>query len=117
MKKSIKELIMPIGIILAGITSIVFAILCFTYHSGVYGTTFTKYAYYGGDAYTGIQQAAADTARNIHTLNYNMNNFLEQICKCFGFLLLVIGILVILYGIGKIFEKKRNGCRKENDLE
>ena len=30
--------------------------------------TRTSYSYYGGDAYTGIQQAAADTARNVRSL-------------------------------------------------
>ena len=45
---------------------------------------------YGGDAYTGIQNAAADTANNILNLNY-------AIQTVFGILLIIIGLLSFSY--------------------
>ena len=42
--------------------------------------TRTSYNYYGGDAYSGIQQAGADTARNVKNLaNINVEGFADLI--------------------------------------
>lgn len=65
--------------ILAGVLAVVLAIVLFTTPGNVvlnYNSrpsamdtmdtgTRTSYSYYGGDAYTGMQQASADTARNV----------------------------------------------------
>ncbi len=45
---------------------------------------------YGGDAYTGIQNAAAQTANNVQKLGYIMRDGL-------GYLLIAIGIIAICY--------------------
>ncbi len=66
----------PVFCIIAGALAILFAILVMTSAgssagsrvSGLDTGTRTSYSYYGGDAYTGIQQAAADTARNVKAL-------------------------------------------------
>lgn len=47
-----------------GVVAIVLGIMCFTKDTGDYESNRS----YGGDAYTGIQNAAAETARNIKDL-------------------------------------------------
>lgn len=49
---------------------------------------------YGGDAYTGIQNAAASTANNLYDLVNIMQN-------CFATLLIIIGFITIFYFISK----------------
>lgn len=59
--------------LVAGFVAVIWAIVMFssgaddskTNISSMDTGTRTSYSYYGGDAYTGIQQAAADTARNV----------------------------------------------------
>ena len=77
------------ALIIVGLLSIVLAIVCDTKGIGEY-----EYAkYYGGDAYTGIQQASAQTANNILETN--------KILKYgFGSVLLVAGLAMLLLGIG-----------------
>lgn len=68
-------------------------------------------AKYGGDAYTGIQQASAQTATNtyyIYELVQNTNNGIgivsRQIMDFSNMFFTTLGILVILYNAGKLFE-------------
>ena len=73
---------------LTGIASVVLSIVCFCFSTGGYESSYT----YGGDAYTGIQNAAAQTANNV--------SYLGDIAKFgFGSILLIAGILMILYAI------------------
>lgn len=73
---------------LNGIVSVVLSIICFIMGSGSYEIDIT----YGGDAYTGIQNAAAQTARNVQSL--------ANIVKFgFGSILLIFGITLILYAV------------------
>jgi hypothetical protein len=81
--------------------------------------TYTSYNYYGGDAYTGIQQAAADTSRNVVTqtgviaagfrslprivrggapIGYSTN------MMGYGMILLCLGLAMICYFANKWFE-------------
>lgn len=52
--------------IAVGILAIVFATHCFNPDISYY-ISYVRHETYGGDAYTGIQNAAADTANNIRT--------------------------------------------------
>lgn len=56
---------------------------------------------YGGDAYTGIQQAAATTANNIDKEN---DNFLYYI-KCNGIFYIIVGAVGITYSAIDKFKK------------
>lgn len=56
---------------------------------------------YGGDAYTGIQQAAATTANNVDKEN---DNFLYYI-KCNGIFYIIIGAVGITYSAIDKFKK------------
>lgn len=64
---------------------------------------------YGGDAYTGIQNAAAQTANNV----YNFGNYHEEVYASFmafiGISLLASGGLVISY---QIVDNKLKGSKK-----
>lgn len=73
--------------IVVGILAIILAIVCFSKDAG---NTSLGYAY-GGDAYTGIQNAAAQTANNVF--------YLAKIVR-FGFssVLLVLGLGMVAVG-------------------
>lgn len=54
----------------------------------------TKYKEYGGDAYTGIQNAAADTANNV--------------MKASGVVVMALGVVLYNYSNVKVFEYEEN---------
>ena len=59
---------------------------------GYYSGRYTSYESYGGDAYTGIQNAAADTAVNVNYLG-------DSISYCIGQAYILGGILIALVGL------------------
>ena len=75
---------------LVGIASITLGVICFFFFVGRYANLES----YGGDAYTGIQNAAARAANNIQLLSI--------IVKCgFGFLLIITGLILIAIAVTK----------------
>lgn len=74
--------------ILVGIVSIGLSIMCFASKTG----TNIRSQFYGGDAFTGIQHAAADTGENVRELS-------KITAKGFGSILLVSGLTLIVLGI------------------
>lgn len=71
-----------------GIASFVLSIVCYAMDTGSWESSHT----YGGDAYTGIQNASAQAANNIQDL--------AAIVKFgFGSVLLIIGLLLIFYAV------------------
>lgn len=81
-----KKAFASIGGILVGLISV---ICSFMFFSAWTGSTISLYSY-GGDAYTGIQNAAAYSGSNVY--------YLSEICaKGFGILLLVLGLAMIAY--------------------
>ena len=68
----------------------------FTFH--YHGTISQKE--YGGDAYTGIQNACAQTATNV----YNTYELIQTISQIF---LIVLGTLIVLHYIEKLFENTK----------
>lgn len=84
--------------ILVGIVSIGLSICCFNADTGQY----VGENYYGGDAYTGIQHAAAETGQNVQDLA-------KLTANGFGSILLVSGLALIVVGIPSSI-----GKRKEN---
>ena len=88
-------------------------------------------SYYGGDAYTGMQQASAQAANNMIPVYFsiqqsnentaalnktigaqmssnakNLEKAVNAITICFGFLLLSIGLLTVLKYVSAILNKK-----------
>lgn len=92
--KNPKIVISIIGIII-GIVTIFIGITTFefTWH---YNGTVSKQEY-GGDAYTGIQNACAQTATNV----YNTFKLVQTFSQIF---LIVLGALIVLHYIEKLFE-------------
>lgn len=76
----------PIGGIISGILSVIFGISMFGKEVGYHENS----SMYGGDAYTGIQNAAAQTANNVKALS-------EMVQTGFAFLLIAIGLIAIFY--------------------
>ena len=75
-------------LMIIGIFCIIMSIVCFANATGGY----SRNQQYGGDAYTGIQNAAAQTANNVTVLIH--------VAKIgFGSILLVTGLCLILYSI------------------
>ena len=86
MKKSFATLFLLIGIL-----SVILSFVAFGSDVGYFEYNET----YGGDAYTGIQNAAAQTARNVKFLA-------EAVTFSSGSILLVIGLTLIVYGLKKL---------------
>lgn len=87
-KFDILKLFMLIGNIIgiiSGILSIIFGIII---KNHFYNISYIQSTSYGGDAYTGIQNAAADTGNNIRGLFYVIHDGLV-------FLLIIIGLISI----------------------
>ena len=94
-----------------GILAIIFAIVVFSGGGGGVSNmdtgTYTSYNYYGGDAYTGIQQAAADTARNVQSLARIVRTGFQGVSGAgLGYLLLIIGFALIVYSLHTLNEIK-----------
>lgn len=97
--------------ICCGVLSVIFAIILFA-GSGINVKdmdtgTYSSYNYYGGDAYTGIQHAAADTSRNVQSLASIVKTGFQNISQSgMGYLLLIIGIWLIAYSLHTLNEMK-----------
>ena len=94
-----------------GILAIIFAIVVFSGGGSGVGDmdtgTFTSHKSYGGDAYTGIQQAAADTARNVTKLSQIVKaGFQGASGSGLGYLLLIAGFALIVYSLHTLNEMK-----------
>lgn len=82
------NLIRKIGFAVSGLASLILGIVCYCLDAGLYEYN----ERYGGDAYTGIQNAAARTARNVSDL--------AGICKFgLGSILLIAGIVLIICAV------------------
>ena len=88
-----KRLILGISFIILGIISIIWG-LSLTY-TGISSLSET----YGGDAYTGIQNAASRTANNINELG-------NTLCVGLKGILIVMGGAIIIYGTSIILKKE-----------
>ncbi len=86
-----RSVFFPVGGIISGIISIIFGVVMFFKDVGAYEFSST----YGGDAYTGIQNAAAQTANNVKALS-------EITRMGDGFLLIVLGLIAIFYFASQI---------------
>lgn len=81
-----------------GILSFIFGIVMLSQGVGSYANNMQ----YGGDAYTGIQNAAAQTARNVKAL--------ATIAKDgFGFVLMAAGLIAVFYFALRLSDKRKNG--------
>lgn len=84
----------PIGGLISGILSVLFGIIMLAKDVGYYEYSST----YGGDAYTGIQNAAAQTANNVKALS-------EIVKAGFAFVLIAIGLIAIFHFASRLSKK------------
>ena len=88
MNRSVVRKIAGALFILAGLIALWFAISLFKMDEG----SFPQNLSYGGDAYTGMQNAAASAARNVKWLY-------ELVAKGFGAILLVLSFAMFGFGV------------------
>lgn len=86
--------------VVAGLLSVILGFVAYGYDTGSWEGGFT----YGGDAYTGIQNAAAQTANNVQDLT-------ELVCFGVGSVLLVAGLVICCCFGAKLYRSMQN---KEN---
>lgn len=81
-----------------GVLSLIFAIVCFCLSvGGVYGSTEGNKSY-GGDAYTGIQNAAAQTATNVYWTMKIVYNIAVCLKIIGGFAFVIVGLAFLAVG-------------------
>ena len=106
--KASKNIVFSIATMAVGLACIVFAIIAFSYSVYAYdGTEYVGNITYGGDAYTGMQNASAATARNISDLASMVRALaydFEFMFDCFGFIILIAGCLIALSGVQNFME-------------
>lgn len=93
----------------AGVLAVVFAVLMIVagitasdYYLPTETGTRTAYSYYGGDAYTGIQQAAADTARNVKNQSATIVAGFQGVMDMIPYVLFGFGGILLCMGLGMI---------------
>ena len=103
--------------IITGILCIIFSFSAFSGSTYVPSANSINHSIYGGDAYTGIQNAAADTGNNVKTIGEGIGeeikDMYDKLCQIGGFALLISGILISLkYSISlyDLMLEERNGA-------
>ena len=94
--------------IVCSIVCFLFAILCFfVIDSEVYSGSQASFETYGGDAYTGIQNAAAKTANNV----YANSEAIEKLLVALKSISIISLIIAGLYFMGKAIEQSKKEHR------
>ena len=88
---------------LIGLLTLFFAVMTFTgYHDSFPTFDRPSYEYYGGDAYTGIQNSTVDSANNIAEMGDLLKNLIYDFSFTMGAILLIIGFLIVLFSTYQI---------------
>lgn len=87
-----------------GVLSILLAIVCFNKNTGSWASS----SIYGGDAFTGIQNASAKSANNVQTLS-------EIVRFGFGSVLLVGGLVLLVVAIPEGKKSETNSELSHNN--
>ena len=102
--------------LLIGILCIIFAIICYSYddYSDFREYNYVSYLTYGGDAYTGMQNAAAATANNVQSLQNTICCLFYSLFDFGGYMFLIVGLLLIVTGINGLIFERRKTCKSSN---
>lgn len=106
--KKIFKMIRSFVCIVVGVLGIITAV-----NLHFYGE-WTMYEYYGGDAYSGIQNAAADTARNIDQLGELVEDGMKAVFYLFSIIFIAYGIIGVIESV-KMNLKISTVTTTEND--
>ena len=101
-----KDKIIGIMFILIAILAIIFSIVCFSLDIGDFEWNET----YGGDAYTGIQNAAARSANNVRLLTKAVN-------KISGMIFIIVGLTFASLGLNKLITNEKKAVVEGMDNE
>ena len=82
--------------------SLVFAIICFAAETSYATGSYESSKQYGGDAYTGIQNAAAQTANNVYYLTRNVVLLTTCVATTGGLFFLLAAFTFAVIGIKKL---------------
>lgn len=93
-----KKKIFGIGLLVIAVVCLVFSILCFNMEFDSSGS-YESYKSYGGDAYTGIQNAAAQTANNVKNLSYELAEIGNSVTSCIGYGFIVTTLFFVAVGL------------------
>lgn len=77
-----------------------------------YYGNYTSYETYGGDAYTGMQQASADASNNAKNIGYMIEDFLNAAFTYGGILISLVGCYLLVSNLA-LAEKKEADLVKE----
>ena len=98
--------ILAIILIVAALAAIILGVVTMTKAEKLYTGRWTSHETYGGDAYTGIQNAAADTAGNVQSGNVILNDINKNVCFGLGSILIVIGLTLAAFAVAFLLGKK-----------
>ncbi|MBR5279721.1 MAG: hypothetical protein IKU26_01960 [Clostridia bacterium] len=93
-----KKKILGIGLLAIAVVCLVFSILCFNMEFKGSGS-YESYESYGGDAYTGIQNASAQTANNVRALSYDIAEIGNALTTCVGYGFVVVTLTFVAVGL------------------
>ena len=98
---------------------LIFAIVCFTMDADYARGSTESNSSYGGDAYTGIQNAAAQTATNVYYLNKNLSNFATCVVTMGGFFFVIVALGFGLVGVKELgyFDTNTTQLSAEEQVE
>ena len=104
------EKLVAIAFLAIAVLSLVFSIVCFAMDTDhMNGDTVKKYSY-GGDAYTGMQNASAQAASNVYYLGYNVSHFAHCVAVIAGFAFIITAFVFATLGVSKLMIAKHEQC-------
>ena len=98
-KLNFKIIICIVGIIL-GVVTMLIGVMSDEFNYSYYG--YGEKETYGGDAYTGMQNAAAQTATNVYRLYQTVQVFSKS-------LLIILGVFIVLHYALMLYETVKKG--------
>ncbi len=111
------NLIKNAGGVLIGVFSVIESIVVGNKSLSDLVTSFTSKNIYGGDAYTGIQNAAADAANNAASSANKIVYAAECMRSGFAAILLVAGLVLICFCLFNILESRAAAAEKASAPE
>ena len=105
--------IFAIVFIVIAVLSVVFGVVAMTKTQKSYSTLWVYKETYGGDAYTGIQNAAASTANAVVGVQHSVHDMQNAMSFGFGAILIIAGLVIGTIGVSKLVKKEEGSDVKK----
>ncbi len=105
MTKTKEKKLLWFGLLAIGVLAIIFAIISWCSAPEVAGGIKDSFSVYGADFYTDMQNATVAAANNIYYLNGYVEELGEFFASCIGYFLFIIGLVLSLVSLVKIFPR------------